>query len=347
MKLNCQERDSSIELLRIIAMLLVLMVHASFKALDAPTMEDVLNSPISSFLRFLSESISIICVNVFILITGWFSIRPKVSRFCGLVFQVLFIAVFIYLCLLLLEEIEPWGVLDWIRLLLLRRELWFVSAYLVLYIISPILNAFVSSADRKTFKYVLLTFFVIQTIYGTSSKWSFFCSGYSPLSFVGLYLLARYMRIYHCRFCTLPKWYDISIYLCSTILITIMSMISVGYAGYDGWLFYEYSSPMVIISSVCFFLFFTKLSFQNKAVNWVASSAFAVYLFHCDPSLFYPYYLLPIKSFYNNDPFFLFLLHTSSLIIVVFIMAILVDKIRAFFWNKILFYYNYFFCNSN
>ena len=64
-----KERDSNLELLRIIAMLLVLMVHADFKALDTPTVGEIINNPESSFLRFLCESISIICVNVFIFIT--------------------------------------------------------------------------------------------------------------------------------------------------------------------------------------------------------------------------------------------------------------------------------------
>jgi surface polysaccharide O-acyltransferase-like enzyme len=327
-------RDSNLELLRIIAMLLVLMVHAGFKALDAPTVAEVLTSPVSSFLRFLSESLSIICVNVFVLITGWFGIRPKVSRFCGLVFQVMFIGLFIYLVLLLLGKVEIWGVAEWGRLLILRRGLWFVGAYMVLYIISPILNAFVATADKKTFRNVLIAFFAIQTVYGISSQWAFFFSGYSPLSFAGLYLLARYMKLYPARFSTLKKGYDAAIYFCTVLFTASLSMVF-GWVGHDAEVLYEYLSPSVIVSSVYFFLFFTKLSFHSKAVNYVASSAFAVYLFHCDPLFFIPYYLVPIKHFYLNDSLPLFLLHTTALIISVFLVSILVDKIRLFVWNRI------------
>ena len=60
-------RDSNIELLRIIAMILVMVVHASFKSIGAPTLEDINSDSIGTFLRFLSESLSIICVNVFVL----------------------------------------------------------------------------------------------------------------------------------------------------------------------------------------------------------------------------------------------------------------------------------------
>ena len=332
---NKKERDSNLELLRIIAMLLVLMVHADFKALDTPTVGEVMNSPLSSFLRYLSESISIVCVNVFILITGWFGIRPKVSRFCGLVFQVMFIGVFIYLALLLLGKVEKWELVDWIKLLFMRRGLWFVGAYMVLYVISPILNAFVSTASNDTFKKVLIAFFFIQTVLGVHSKWNFFCSGYSPLSFIGLYLLARYMKLYAGRFCTLKKRYDVAIYLCTVLFTTFLAMIF-GRAGHDSQVLYEYLSPVVIVSSVYFFLFFTKLSFQSNVVNWIATSAFAVYLFHSDPLFFNQYYLFPIKDFYINDSLPLFLFHTTIIIISVFFVSILVDKIRIFLWNRII-----------
>ena len=329
-----QKRESSLELLRIIAMLLVLMVHAGFKALGIPTVEEVASSPASSFLRFLSESVAIVCVNVFILITGWFGIRPKVSRFCGLVFQVVFIGAFIYLCLLLLGKTEPWGVNGWVRLLLFRRGLWFVSAYMVLYVLAPVLNAFVTTAHQQTFRNVLLAFFAVQTLCGFCADYSFFGYGYTPLSFIGLYLLARYMSIYRSRFCTLNKWYDMTIYACSTLLTAVLSMVVIRYTHRDDCL-YDYLSPIVIVSSVYFFLFFTKLSFHSKAVNWVASSAFAVYLFHCDPLFFDSYYLLPIKEFYVNDTLPLFVLHTASLMMAVFVLAIVVDKLRIAAFNVI------------
>ena len=335
-----KERDSNLELLRIIAMLLVLMVHADFKALDTPTVGEIINNPESSFLRFLCESISIVCVNVFIFITGWFGIRPKVSRFCGLLFQVMFFGVFIYLSLLLLGKIEKCELTDWIRLVITRRQLWFVGAYMVLYIISPILNAFVSTANKETFKNVLIAFFIAQTFYGVHSKWNFFCSGYTPLSFVGLYLLARYMKLYPSKFCTFKKRYDVAIYSCTVLFTTLLAMIF-GRAGHDTKVFYEYLSPLVIVSSLYFFLFFTKLSFRSNVVNQIATSAFAVYLFHCDPLFFNQYYLLPIRNLYFNDSFLLFVFHTTIIIMSVFLVSIMVDKIRVFLWNWIMFIYNH------
>jgi len=334
-----KDRESNFELLRIIAMLLVLVVHASFRALDAPSVSDVINNPLSSFLRFQSESVSIICVNVFILITGWFGINPRALRLCAFYFQVVFIGISIYLCLFLLGKVEPWGMSEWIRLLLCRRGLWFVGAYIVLYIISPILNSFVLNTNRKTFRTVLVAFFIIQTIYGFSSRWEFFCSGYSPLSFAGLYLLSRYIRIYSCKCFSFNKWCDISIFLCSTLFTSLASMILVGHAGQDAWLLYEYLSPTVIVGSVYFFLFFSKISFHSSFINWIAGSAFAVYLFHCDPLIFNEYYLATIRTYYINNSSLLFIFHTGILIITMFGLSIIIDRIRQYTWQRLLLKY--------
>ena len=41
-------------------------------------------------LRMLFESLAIVCVNVFVLISGWFGIRPKWKSVTNFLFQVFF-----------------------------------------------------------------------------------------------------------------------------------------------------------------------------------------------------------------------------------------------------------------
>jgi len=64
------ERLSNIELLRIVAMFLVLVVHSDFFSLGAPTSMEIANSPMQSYVRIFIESFSIVCVNVFVMISG-------------------------------------------------------------------------------------------------------------------------------------------------------------------------------------------------------------------------------------------------------------------------------------
>ena len=73
-------RDSNIELLRVVAMFLVLIDHSGYMSINPPTNEEVFSAPMLSMARHCSQSFSSICVNVFVLISGWFGIKAKFCR---------------------------------------------------------------------------------------------------------------------------------------------------------------------------------------------------------------------------------------------------------------------------
>lgn len=93
-----KERDSNMELLRMVAMFMVLLVHADYFALGAPSVEYIQTNQADSFLRIFFEAVSIVCVNVFVLISGYYGIRPTFKGggkfrfsmfilFCGFIYR--------------------------------------------------------------------------------------------------------------------------------------------------------------------------------------------------------------------------------------------------------------------
>ena len=85
-----KERLSNFELLRMIAMFLVLLVHADFFSLGEPTAEECVTNPVDVIPRLLFWSLSIACVDIFVLISGWFGIKPRVKGICNFLFQCFF-----------------------------------------------------------------------------------------------------------------------------------------------------------------------------------------------------------------------------------------------------------------
>jgi hypothetical protein len=329
-----KKRDSNIELLRIVSMVLVLITHACYVSLGPPTQADITASYSSSIMRSLSESLSDVGVNTFILISGWFGIRSRLIRFVEFIFQILFIEVVLYSLMKVFGMTETIGIDGWIELLFFRYgTYWFIKAYIVLYVFAPILNAFVDNCSRKQLQYFLISFYVVQTIYGFFINIGWFSSGYSPISFMGLYLLARYMRLYPCWFTKFKKSIDISLYLLVSLITSLCSLSMVYFFGKVGTVLFQNSCPLMIISSVYFFLYFTKISFQNNYVNWVSASCFAAYLVHCSPFIFYPYYINIIKCWFEKESIAPFLLYTSGLIAFFFIFSILFDKVRIMVWK--------------
>lgn len=71
---NDMNRRSNIELLIIIAMLLVLILHANSLSNGLPTINDLAN-PISSFARLSIQTLANVAVNVFVLISGWWGVK--------------------------------------------------------------------------------------------------------------------------------------------------------------------------------------------------------------------------------------------------------------------------------
>ena len=218
-----------------------------------------------------------------------------------------------------------------------KWDYWFVKAYLGLYLFSPILNSFIEYATKKQYQIVLIAFYVFHTVYG----WAFpegaiyFERGYSAMSFMGLYLLARYIRLYPFSLCRKSYRFDLFIYLFITVLITLIQFFfkrtDIPYGGY----FIFYSCPLVIISAVFFMLIFTKIHLKSRFVNWVACSCFAVYLLHSNGFLAKPYYDNIILNWFNELSTIPFLMHVIPFILFVFIAAILLDKIRLAIWKVI------------
>lgn len=326
-------RDSNMELLRLVAMFLVLVVHANFRALPVPGMTHVHNNPSSAFLMFMTEAFSIYAVDLFVLLSGWYGIRFKAKRLGELLFQVLFFGLFaIGVCALFAPEELKHDVLS--RLFMLGvNDYWFVKAYVALYLLSPVLNAYVEKASPRQFGWLLVGFYAFQFIFGwayESTRW--LVAGYSLPSFIGLYLLARYMRLYPIKMWQLNRWYDLAIYLSVVAFLTIAMFVIKQNAGRGGALYF-YICPLVILGAMHLLLFFSKFSFHSRVINWLAISAFGAYLTQSSSFIGGPFYDKIILNWFNTVPRGQFILYSSLLVIAVFFGSILIDKVRIVIWK--------------
>lgn len=338
-------RQSNMELLRIVAMFLVLVVHADFAALGHPTHADAINETMVTIWRYVFEGLAIVCVNVFVLLSGWFGIRPSWKGFSKFIFQVAFFSIGLFIFGLWMG----WTTFSWGNLMgaltftnVPATEYiplyWFIVSYMGLYLLAPVLNAFIEHASRQQFSAVVLAFFAFQTLYGwlLGNEWSIFKDGYSTLSFVGLYLLAQYVRKYPMKWTQYVASVDLCIYLFVALLIA-----AIGFAGV--WfeisglntLMLAYSNPLVIMESLFLILFFTKIQVQSPVVNFIGGSAFAVFLVHLNPNFYFEGFkriICQIDSAYSplmaTLLIFLFMLG-------IYVVAVLVDQLRIILWNTI------------
>lgn len=98
---------------------------------------------------------------------------------------------------------------------------------------------------------------------------------------------------------------------------------------------YGYNNPFILIQSVAFFLFFTKFTFENKFVNFIASSSLMVFLLHRHPVIrdYWASILFYLKRQYGDSLQFVLIL--CLFCIIVFIVAVLYDQLRKSSWKLI------------
>ena len=324
------------ELLRIIAMFLVLLVHADFFSLGAPSSSDCVNAPVDSSLKVFFEAISIACVDIFVCLSGWFGIRPSVRGFSNFVFQCLFWLIGLYIITLLIGT-STFSIQGIKGCLALTKLNWFIKAYILLYILAPVLNAFVEKASQKEFRNVLIAFFAFEFVYGWifSGSTLHIVGGYSTISFIGLYLLARYVRLYQPRISLKSKRFYI-VSLCIAPICVTAAYITPPILGINttalGGLWISYISPYCIAFSMFMIMLFSKIKIQSSAINWVAASSFAVFLIHTNPNTLWHFkdFLL---NLYEKTNCLGFWLYTFGFLILVFITAIVIDQIRIIVWR--------------
>lgn len=327
-------RQSNIELLRIVSMFFVLILHANFYAIGLSEVQnDIIPLSVMSFIQEFSD----VGVNVFILISGYFGIHTSRRGILNFVFQCLFYSCGIYILFLGLGIIDI-SVLGISECFYLRKINWFPKAYLCLYILSPVLNIFVEYATKRQFQIVLISYFIFQTIFGCISEATYFLSlGWSAMSFIGLYLLARYVRMYPNRLFLQPAKIDFFIYCIISVVLSLLAIFFINkglFVVY--WRLNAYANPLVIISALYLFLCFSKIKIQSSIINKIASSCFAVYLLHANPNITERFYTSTIKTIFDNTSGFSSIIYILLFLIVVYILAILVDQIRIFCWNNLL-----------
>ena len=325
--MSTKVRQSNFELLRLVSMLMVMVAHANGYVNEA----DLVGA--DGIAKVIVNQFCLISVNVFVMISGWFGIKASWKGACSLLFQVAFLGLLSFLFFALIGHPVSFKT-DLFPYLFFGYHYWFVIAYLVLYALSPILNKFCENASKKESLTVLVMFFLTEFIYGFLLGEGQFAFGFSALSFIGLYLLARYARLYPIRLLSMNKGKDMAIYLGLSLLSIVGLWFGYKWFGM-GFHLNHYDSPLAIAASLFFLLFFSKLKFQSKAVNWLAASAFAIYLLH-ENSLISPYYHQIFNRLHESLPLVGYYFSLFGLVLLIGLVCIFNDKIRIFVWELIV-----------
>lgn len=275
-RINNGGRESQFELLRLIAQFFIVFYHL-FLCLNTLTE--------NTFYKALEIPMHI-GVILFVLLSGYFGIRPSSKGFIKLLLIVIIYSLpEVYFNLKYGESTK-----DIIKSMLIfsHTHFWFIRTYLFLYLLSPIINHFIEIINTKQRKYILGALFFICIYVGTSGGDSSLSDGKNVLNFMFIYLIGNSLKVYQEKFNHINKKQLFAAFiLLSTFLVIAYMYTAENIIGKIIWkLSFPYCSPILLLNSILFFLIFTKFTFRSKTINWLAQSALAIYLIQENSPLF-------------------------------------------------------------
>ena len=325
-KLN--QRNSSIELLRIIAMLMIVMHHYSVH-----TEFDFASVNIGINKYFISVTpVGEWAVNIFILIFGYFGIKSKfkLSRILNLYVQVWFYSVIFFLAYTVWNRELHSGLALRAVLPIISNQYWFFSKYIVLCLLSPFINKLIENITREMhFKLIILLLILWSIIPSVIPEFIKYNLNVDTMGiFILLYTIGAYLRLYpDCKVCHKKiSW----IILLSSVAIMLVYKYFVCF--YDiGMIRLDCFSNASVISigfAVGAFCIFNGINLKtNKFINEISLCMFGIYLIH-DNDYIRPFlWNYIIKGYnYQNSPYLILHMVTSG--VIVFTVCLIIEFIR-------------------
>lgn len=277
-----QSKTSAFELLRIIAMILIIMHHYAYEIYTDYT------SPLSGNLFFLQffYMFGKLGVNLFVFITGFFLCDKefKLNKLIRLELLVIFYSVFFNLIFVFLfhYNLEK-SILFESFFPLISSKYWFYNTYFVLYLLFPYLNIFLN-CDKKCLLKLIFILLLIWSILPAFPK-------IHPLEksnlgwFVLLYFSGAYIKKYNSDFNHKPVLYiSIAFILICILLFQVFLFDLLGTKNIIFRKKFDYYQSMnsVFMFSIAALLFisFSKMKFHNNFINIIGGTTFGVYLIH-------------------------------------------------------------------
>lgn len=284
---NKCERNTRIEMLRIISMLAIVSAHYVdwFYIPQIDTNIISINRLLLEFLRSASK----IGVNVFVLISGYFlsesqMTKEKIIKIC---IPVWFYSIFLDLIgyIVHIRELSFLNVLDTVLPILFNKH-WFVTVILGLYILSPYINKLIEGLSKKEHLNLCVLLLFMNSIIPTFLTFEYFFSNIAW--FVTLYIIASYIRKYLNEIHTKKIIYVKSIAILSYLLILLSILVldclgtKISIAAEHRFYFASCTSVLTTICSISLLIISINLkTYSNRRINTIAGTMFAVYLIHC------------------------------------------------------------------
>ena len=286
-------RNSSIEILRILAMVLICVSHTiptlPYPSADAsnPFIESIATLNVQYFFGDCMGAAGLVGDAIFIVCSAYFlldSKKMRIGKVALMILNTLVISlVFMSVILALGYKLSAYEIVRQIFPTIFQNN-WFVSYYIVFYLIHPLLNRIIRVLDKRALGIAAALLFVECFIF-------LFIQAKAPgihklMCFVAYYFIVAYFKYYGQSFTQSKKW-NIVVLISSIVLYYAMRLM-VNYIGlkfYEGeycplFSLFHINNPIILTFSLSLFNLANRKHFVSKPINFISSLSLLFYLIH-------------------------------------------------------------------
>ena len=286
--LKKKTRNSSFEILRLAAMLMIIVSH-----IYAGTQGGEQFSTANKAIYILTNSLfgAGLGVIIFMLLSGYFLIKfseQKMFKFISMTWVCSVFSLIIAIVFSLITKTPLFSIITKISVLkrfvpLSTNEYWYLSAYVCLLLLSPFINKAINAMSKKSFtilvSIIVFCFFMLPSILYFDIMGD---KGKGLITMISCYLIGAYFSKYKINFKkkTLLTALCIS-YFISTVLNFLSSFFSVKLSSEHGSVAYPFSrecSIFTLVIGISLLLLASGKTFSNKAVNSVSTKTLYIYV---------------------------------------------------------------------
>lgn len=328
-------RDSRFEVLRIIAMLLIVLFHFSLQA-QPYRLDEGSHNIIYIFLVRFFMPFGKIGVDIFVIITGYFlggkvlSIKKSLERIWTVWSQSIFYSILLFVLYTIFNhKINKDYIIKAIKSIfpfITNGPYWFVTAFIMLMCLAPFITLMLKDLSKNHFLYLICLVTIFSSILPEIPKLRnlMFANGNGLAIILAPFLIGYYIRVFN------PK-----IRYKRTILIVFILM----FWGYQVAQFYFMGSLVesqgilpLVPACMIFLIFLEKKKFYNEKINNVARTSFSVYLLTSNVLVTVPLY--KYLEFTNINNMVIVNLIGVLVSVLMLIISYFIDSIRLVIFRQ-------------
>lgn len=337
-----KSRMANLELLRCLAMMMVIVLHYLDKGNILPDLSGT-EMNVMGIVAWILEALCIVAVNVYMMISGYFLCTSsfKLSRLLQLWLQVWTYSVIIGV-IAVFAGILPTAEVDTHYFLTLlfpvsMGHYWFMTAYVFLYLLLPLVGAGVRKMSKEQMQLALVLLLVVFSLSKTilPVRLEKDGQGMDCLWYLCVFVMAAYIRRFGLKFLE-KKMRALWLYLAACLAIVAESFVlrqiylRTGSMGRLLSISFEYNHLLPFLAAIGLFMFFLQVKASGKLAGVAVKAApytLGVYLLHENEGVRYAWETWLGADKVNSVGSLL--LYTVLAVLCVFVCGILVELIRT------------------